>query len=464
MNKKAVFFFLFFHLAVFFNSQAQLDTSILTLGEYIENIRLFHPVAKKADLKLKLAAAELLSAKGNLDPTLSAGWDEKNFDEKRYFRQYNAKLKIPTVLGLDIVGGYENTEGNFLNPENNTDQFGLWHLGLELNVLQGLVFNERKIALQQARVFQSMSENERQIEINNLLYDATSTYLMWQQYYYYQTVLEENITIADNYYNNTRASFFGGEKTAMDTLEAFIMYQDALNLTQKNELDLVGAVQRVENYLWFKDFPIALQQNTKPEDYNNIANTTGLNLNVENAANNNPIILSYENKRSFFEIEQKMKRQKVLPKLKVKFNQLLATETASVLPTYALSNYKWGFDFAMPLLFRTERADIQKGQIKIDEISLDIQDKTNELQNKIEASVLQLAIIREQLALIEQKVVGYKLLLDGENEKFIFGESSVFLLNKRQEKYINESLKLIEYKIKLRKGLLSYLYYSNQLI
>lgn len=464
MKFKSICCFLFFGVSVFNVSFAQIDSSVLSLNEFIDNIRLFHPLAKKADLKINYAAAELLSARGNLDPTLGASWNEKNFDKKLYYRQYQAKLKIPTVLGLDVVGGYENTEGYFVNPENKTDEFGLWHVGVELNILQGLVFNERKIALQQAKVFQQMSENERNAAINDLLYDATSSYLKWQQYYYFQDVLNENIIIASDYYNNTKTSFFSGEKTAMDTLEAFIMYQDALNVLQTNKLSLVGAMQQVENYLWFNDFPISLQENTKPEDYNNIPNTSGLDLSVASAAKNNPMVLAYSNKLAYFEIEQKLKRQKVLPKLKLKYNQLLATSDNNVLPNYAMTNYKWGFDFYMPLLLRSERANIQKGQIKLQEITLDIDNKSNELENKIQASILKLAVLREQQVLIEQKVTGYKLLLDGENEKFNYGESSVFLLTKRQEKYINERLKLIEYKIKIRKELLNYLFYSNQLI
>lgn len=464
MKSKLTILFFIFGISFSHNSFAQADTTIFSLSEYLENIRLFHPLAKKADLQLKLAAAEILGAKGNFDPTISAAWNEKNFDKKLYYRQYNAKLKIPTILGLDIVGGYENTEGNYLNPENKTDEFGLWHLGLELDVLQGLVFNERKTALQQAKVFLLMSENERQIRINDLFYDATSSYLMWQQYFYFQEVLNENIAIADIYYNNTKASFFSGEKTSMDTLEAFIMFQDALTLMQANELSLVDAVKKVENYLWFNDFPVQLQENAKPEDYNKVINTSSLSLDIENIVNNAPIVLSYINKKSFYEIEQKLKRQKVLPKLKIKFNQLLATENNSVLPSYSLTNYKWGFDFSMPLLLRSERANIQIGQIKIDEITLDIDNKSNEIQNKIQTSVLQLKILNEQLFLIDKKVEGYKLLLEGETEKFKFGESSVFLLTKRQEKYINEQLKLIEYKIKLKKEYLTFLYYSNQLI
>lgn len=443
---------------------AQVDSSVFSLSEYLENIRLFHPIAKKADLQLKVAAAEILSARGNFDPTLSADWNEKNFDKKLYYRQYQAKLKIPTILGLDVVGGYENTEGNFLNPENKTDEFGLWHVGLELNVLQGLIFNERRVALQQAKVFQQLSENERQSRINDLLYDATGSYLMWQQFYYFEDVLKENIDIAETYYKNTKTSFLNGEKTGMDTLEAFIMFQDALNIFQKNKLGLIDAIQKVENYLWYNDFPIELQEGIIPENYNTATNTVGLDLNVDNIVSNNPLVLAYNNKKSYYEIEQKLKRQKVLPKLKLKYNQLLATETNSVLPSYALTNYKWGFEFSMPLLFRSERAGIQLGQIKINEVELDIQNKSNELQNKIQSSVLQLTVLKDQLILIEQKVAGYKLLLEGETEKFNFGESSVFLLTKRQEKYINERLKLIEFSVKLKKEYLTYLYYTNQLI
>ncbi|MFT5169157.1 MAG: hypothetical protein ACI8P3_004405, partial [Saprospiraceae bacterium] len=70
----------------------------------------------------------------------------------------------------------------------------------------------------------------------------------------------------------------------------------------------------------------------------------------------------------------------------------------------------------------------------------------------------------QQFNLLNQNVENYKRLLDGENEKFRFGESSVFLLNKRQEKYINGQIKLIEIFIKSQIEILNFLYYSNQLI
>ncbi len=441
----------------------QTDSTTLTYKEFLENLLLYHPIAKKADLKLELAKAETLGAKGNFDPIISSDWNQKKFDDKLYYRQYQTKLKLPTLLGIDFVGGYENTEGVFLNPENNTDDFGIWNLGVEINVLQGLIINERKTALEQAKVFQDIAKNEQRIILNDLIYNASLSYLIWQQYSYSKEVFLENASIANTYLQNTKQSFLNGEKTAMDTLEAFILNQDAKAYLQKNELGLIKYRQAVENHLWFNQIPVALQETTKPENYRNQFLPTVTNLD-NSSLSGHPVISAAVNKLSYFEIEQRLKREKLKPKFKIKYNPLLATSEDNVTPNYSLNDYKWGFDFSMPLLFRSERSDVQKGEIKLQEIELDIQNKRNELQNKIDNSWQQQLLLQDQVILLDQNVESYRRLLDGENEKFNFGESSVFLLNKRQEKYINGQLKLIETYIKQQIELLNFLYYSNQLI
>lgn len=443
---------------------SQTDSLILTYDEYIENIIQFHPIARKANLQLKLAEAETQAAKGTLDPILSSNWDQKDFDEKLYYRMYQGRLIFPTPIGVDVSAGYANSEGEYLNPQNVTDPYGLWFIGIEANLLQGLIVNERRAALQQAKIFQDLAENEKQILLNELIYSASMSYLQWQQFYYFQQILKENVSISNTYFENTKISYEHGEKSTMDTLEAFIAYQDAINLLQRNESTLIKARQNLENYLWFNNLPITLQPSTQPESFGSTVFPVETNLNIAELAANNPLIQASINKQSVFEIEQKLKREKLKPKLKVKYNPLISTSSNSVAPSYSFYDYTWGFDFSMSLFLRSERAGIQKGEIKLQEIDLDIQDKRNELKNKIENSLQQQAILIEQVSVFEQNVKGYKQLLEGENEEFKYGESSVFLLNQRQEKYINGQLKLIEMKIKLQRERLNYLYYSNKLI
>lgn len=441
----------------------QSDTTILAYNEYLENLLTYHPLAKKAELRMVLAQAERLAARGNLDPKLSSGWSQKNFDDKLYYRLYKAKLRFPTPLGVSVVSGYENTEGVFLNPEAKTDKRGLWHIGLEVDILQGLWINPRRTALQQAKIFQNLAQNQQRIMLNDLIYNASATYLLWQQYAYFKTILLENITIANTYFQNTKESFFNGEKTGLDTLEAFILYQDALAFLQKNELGLAKVRQTVENYLWFQDQPLELQANIQPEIYQNQLFTIPIGLD-EVDVNQHPIILASINKLSTLELSQKLKREKLKPKLKLKYNPLLATSKTNITPNYSADDYKWGFNFSIPILLRTERGNIQKGNIKIQETKLDLQNKRNQLQNKIENSWFQQRLLQDQLTLLNRNVISYKQLLDGETEKFNFGESSVFLLNKRREKYINGQLKLIKTFINRQLELLNFLYYSNQLL
>ncbi len=459
MEKKSIFilFFCFYNTI----SSAQTDSKILTYNEYIANILMFHPIAKQADIKLRRAIAEFFTAEGNLDPTLEASLNEKNFDDKLYYRKFNAKVVVPTQYGLDFVAGYENTTGNFLNPENSTDRFGLWHLGVEVNILQGLIINERSIAFDQAEIFQDLAVSERAILINKLLYSASLSYLIWQEFVAFEAVLLENKILAEQYYRDTKATYLGGEKTAMDTLEAYILLQDTENLIQKNGIRLLKAKQDIENYIWLDHLPVGLQANTQPEDYQNKIFQFATDRDINNSLAKHPELLEKINKQSYLETAQKLKREKLKPKLKLKYNPLIGmSDDGNV---YNFTNYKLGANLSFPFFRRTERAEIEKGLIKLEEIALDIDNKKNELQNKIESSLEQQANLRAQIALLSKNVAGYKRLLELEGEKFRFGESTFFILNKRQEKYIDGQLKLIDLEIKLQGEYLNYLYYTNNL-
>ncbi len=441
----------------------QPDSVILSYSEYLSNIVAYHPIAKQANLRLRMAEAEFLGAKGNLDPMISSAWDEKNFDEKLYFRRYGAKLRFPTKFGIDFVGEYENADGVFLNPENLTDDYGLWNIGVEVDALQGLVINERNIALDQARVFQELAKSEQEIILNDLLYQSSLAYLEWQKVHYFGGILLENISISENFLQNTKQSFFNGDKTAMDTLEAFILYQDAVSHYQRNQVDMLEAKREIENYLWYDGQPVSLSTVAVPQDYGNRMFDEVVTIG-DTLLEGHPVIREVQNKYSYLEVEQRLKREKLKPKLKIKYRPIFGTAENSLAPTYVVSDYKWGFDFSMPLFFRSEKADLTRGEVKLQELQLNLDNKRNELRNKVQRSWQQHLLLRQQRNLLAVNVEKYGELLDGETEKFNYGESSLFLVNKRQEKYIQGRLKLIETHIKQETQLLKLLYYSNQLV
>ncbi|MGB1205086.1 MAG: TolC family protein [Chitinophagales bacterium] len=457
---KTILFFLTTTLLCY----AQTDSALLSQEAYLAQVLAQHPVAKQANLQQDFASATMLDAKGKFDPKLSASWKDKFLSDKHYYRHFSTKLLIPTQYGLQVSANYENNSGYYLNPENKTDKYGLWAVGIEANILQGFFIDERRAAIQQARIYEKITKNERQMMLNNLALMASLAYIEWQKNYYTQQILAEAMQIAQNYRQATTQSFLGGEKTAIDTLEAFLMVQDRMLMMQENEMLLENTKQQLENYLWQNNQPIALNNTTIPEIIETENLLSSATLEVREVVNTHPQILEKNYKRAYYEVELRAKKDKLKPKLKLKYVPLLKTAENSIAPNYALANYKWGFEFAMPLLFRSERASVQKSQLKIKNVDWSVADKRNELQNKIEASLQQQQFLQQQIALQQQNLEGYKKLLDAENTKFEYGESSVFLVNKRQEKYIDAKIKLISWKIKYKKEYSKYLYFTNDIL
>ena len=147
---------------------------------------------------------------------------------------------------------------------------------------------------------------------------------------------------------------------------------------------------------------------------------------MDHALAENPFILAAERKIEYYEVGQRLKQEKLKPKLKVRYNPILATPEVGLTPSFSGSDLKWGFDFSFPLFVRTEKAELQKGLIRLRDLALDLENKRNQLENKLDGSLRQLVGLADQLTLLQQNIVRYRILLDGENEKFRLGESSVF--------------------------------------
>ena len=72
-----------------------------------------------------------------------------------------------------------------------------------------------------------------------------------------------------------------------------------------------------------------------------------------------------------------------------------------------------------------------------------------EIENKIKNSFTEFYSLKEQVKTNENILVANKLLFDTENTKFKLGESSLFLINNRELKYIESEQKHISLKSKL---------------
>jgi len=444
---------------------AQQDSLVLTYDSFIRQVILEHPLAKRAALQNEQAAAIRLKAKGGFDPKLAAGWNNKYFVEKDYYRIFEGKVSVPTKYGFEVVGSYQNTDGVFLNPQNKTDKHGLWALGIEANLIQGLLIDERRLANKQAELFEQQAQNEQQLQLNELLMNASQSYIYWQTAVRTQRIIEASQVVAQTYFEATKQSFINGAKPAIDTLEAYLVVQDRLLLGQKNRQTLVVGRQLVEQYLWTNDEPLFLNEVLVPAPFDSTWQTNlSFSFLTDSLLEQHPVLLDKRLMIQSYELSQRLKREKMKPKLKVKYNPLIQTAQDNWAPAvFSLDNYKFGVDFSMPLFLRKERADVRLGEIKIQEASFELLDKRNSLLNKLQALNQKRQILGQQLILQRENRINYLRLLEAEQTRFTFGESSVFLLNKRQEKYIEVQIKEIELEAKNQLNVLEYLFVAGKM-
>ncbi|MDZ7846574.1 MAG: TolC family protein [Owenweeksia sp.] len=147
-------------------------------------------------------------------------------------------FKVPTWLGLELNGGYEQNQGVLLNPEHSTPGNGLWYAGLSLALGQGLFIDERRAGLQQAQIYSQATETQRQQMLNTLLYKAGVAYWAWFESYNQLRVYQEALELTKTRLAAVRQGALLGDRAAIDTLEAGIQFQNRMLALEQAQLRL----------------------------------------------------------------------------------------------------------------------------------------------------------------------------------------------------------------------------------
>ena len=438
--------------------KAQEFLQVLSYTDYVRIVMAQHPVARQAQLLTQRAKAELKRVKGaNLDPTLNATWDTKQFDTKEYYDMFAAYVTIPTYWGVEFEGGYLRNEGYYLSTQNKTPENGHAYLGVKVQLLQGLITNERRLAIEQARLLQGQNEQQLRLVLNELLYQSTQEYWAWSAAYQELELWKEALQLAEKRFEATKASYLAGDKPAIDTLEAFTSVLDRRIKLQEAEYLLLESQLDLSNYLWsIGQEPLQLAPNVRPDPLPEgvLLEKTNFDQLLARVSTQHPDLQLYQIQLKSLELERKVKRNKLMPKLEVKYN-FLAFDKVNFFETGAnafAEQYKMGMKFSMPLFLRQATADIELNKIKIEETNYKIQQKQLEIRNKLNMYYALMQTYNTQMQMVEQTLANYERLLEVEQQKFQMGESSMFLVNSRETKLIEARQKQIAMAGKIAKA------------
>ena len=448
MSKSIILGLLF--LCSFFTVSAQ-QTDTLTWNQYKEIIKSYHPVAMQANLVGSLAKARMKQAWGNFDPKLSANFDQKVYDGTEYYQFLTPEVKLPLWYGLELKGNYSQAEGTYLNPESKLPKEGLSFIGLNMALGKGLLMDKRRAAVKQANIFKEASANQQLLIINDLILDAGEAYLNWQNSYQIASIYVQALKLTEVRYDAVRLGVVGGDRPAIDTLEALTQIQQRQIQLQQAQLDLQNSLYVLGSFMWLPE-----NQSVDVEKLNILPQKREIEIpqTLNPTIINNPKLLSYGFKLRDLDIERRLKAENLRPTLDLQLGLLNTGQSAfrNVNRNYWENNNKIGLQFSFPLTFTTARGELAEAKLKIKDTEYEQSLVQNDLtvkfnQNRAEANTLQ-----SQLVVIKESVEANKRLLEGEELRFRFGDSSLFLINARESKLIETQEKLIETEYKIRKN------------
>ena len=276
-------------------------------------------------------------------------------------------------------------------------------------------------------------------------------YLQWQKDYLLLQLITSNYSLMLKNLEIVRNAFEVGDRPAIDTLEAFINWQDIQEKKININQAYLNSKQFLENFIWEAgSIPLVLETDVFPEDLNDRfleVQVAQILVNKNPFLNKHPEIQLNENKRSLLDLELANNKEERKPIFNVNYNPLIAFDSNNRVGSF-LENYKFGFDFSYPLFNRKARGEQQIIQIAMDQNSFDFEIKKQQISIKVQNSLQTEFALSDQGNILNQNIDRNNQLLEAEQIKYNLGESSVFLLNRRLLKLLSANEKWIMVKNK----------------
>jgi outer membrane protein TolC len=427
------------------------DTTVMGLREFLGYVKKHHPVVKQAGLVIEKGQAQLLKARGGFDPKIEVDYDRKDFKGTEYYDELRGAFKIPTWYGVEFKAGAERNEGAFLDPSLSVPGDGLYSAGVSVQLGQGLWINDRMATVRKAKLFRQQTQSERDLLVNAVLFDATEVYFEWWRAAEERKLFQGILKNAQIRLNGIKRSVELGDKAVIDSVESRIAVKKRLLGFEQAKIDFIKKRLEISNFLWLDGVPVEFQSTVIPEkdllsQIDAALEIMGQSLDLF-TVDNHPKILAMRLKMDQLDVERQLKENKLLPIIEASYDAVSSQWDNG--KSYQLNDYKAGISFSMPLFLRKERGDLKLAQIKMQDAEYDVLATSLAIENKVKAIFSEIDSYLVQNDITLEIVQDSQIMLTAEERKFELGDSSIFLINSRETKLIESSLKRLEVGVKL---------------
>ena len=429
------------------------DTFVFNEARFLKQVYDFAPAVRNSGLEVDIQNQEWLEAKSAFEPKLIGGYDRKNFDNKTYYNKLDAGVKVTTPLGVKVSGGYADNDGVYLNPESNVPVQGLVYAGIEVPLGAGMFTDAERTLVKQQRLERNAASLLNTLAVNDHLLESGEAYWDWYEGVMLLNLSQEAIILAQNRLRLVTRKNTIGEAADIDTLEAFINFQNRQAFLLESTVKWEKYRNKVQNYIWMPEMTKELLAPEVDLDY---TVTLPDSFTEREITRLHPLISLLDTDSLINRASLALAREFYKPQVDLAFKLQEDGGTVGNFDYNPQQNNYIGLNVYMPLLLRKQRAKANQSLIKEEMIGNKKQEMIVKILNAQRTFHNNTLNLKETIDLWSVASTNYKRMLNAEQTKFTLGESSLFVVNSRELKWIAAREKYIKSYVEYRKAILRY--------
>ena len=429
------------------------DTFVFNEARFLKQVYDFAPAVRNSGLEVDIQNQEWLEAKSAFEPKLIGGYDRKNFDNKTYYNKLDAGVKVTTPLGVKVSGGYADNDGVYLNSESNVPVQGLVYAGIEVPLGAGMFTDAERTLVKQQRLERNAASLLNTLAVNDHLLESGEAYWDWYEGVMLLNLSQEAIILAQNRLRLVTRKNTIGEAADIDTLEAFINFQNRQAFLLESTVKWEKYRNKVQNYIWMPEMTKELLAPEVDLDY---TVTLPDSFTEREITRLHPLISLLDTDSLINRASLALAREFYKPQVDLAFKLQEDGGTVGNFDYNPQQNNYIGLNVYMPLLLRKQRAKANQSLIKEEMIGNKKQEMIVKILNAQRTFHNNTLNLKETIDLWSVASTNYKRMLNAEQTKFTLGESSLFVVNSRELKWIAAREKYIKSYVEYRKAILRY--------
>ena len=423
----------------------------LLLERVFQIIENQHPKLRGSVIERRVATAKRIEKQGAFDPILSISTDYLRYNSASKRGKVSEAFGIGTEVNFLTRSGIKFFASSTLNlgatksPLSATGDFGTYEFGLKVPLFRDFRINEKSVGERQAFLGESQADIAVVQTRLELFRKAADDYWDWVAAKRRLDVARNLLKLAEIRNDAIRQRTVVGDLPPIDAVEAEQEVQRRQAALAKAERDFQKAQFKLSLSLWLDD--VTAQP---PPDEGSVLDVS-LQLEpteITAAEINDAIALALQRRPELQAIA--VLKDTVRLDLELARNQRRPILDLALVPGRDAgpggigTTLKAGVIFELPLRQRTADGRIAQAQLKLQKLDLEERTLRQQIMTEIYDTASAINTAWKRYLATKRELEAAIVLERGENQRFMLGDSSLFLVNQRERATAEARNKLID--------------------